>query len=99
MSKVYVLARVAAKNGREKELEKELRAVVEPVRREPGCERYDLHRGESGYEFFFYEIWSDRKALEAHGNTPHIEAMRRRTEEMTMGPVDVFVCDAVDVQD
>jgi quinol monooxygenase YgiN len=81
MSHVYVTAFITPKSGQEETLEKELRAVMDLVRQEPGCIRYNLHRNRQGTTpaFLFYETWASMDALEKHANTPHIRAMREKT--------------------
>jgi quinol monooxygenase YgiN len=95
--RVYVSAVVTAKDGREADLERELRQVVPLVRGEAGCIRYDLHRSDYGNVFLFYEIWESDAALAAHGNTPHMAAMREATAELVAGPAVVSTWRAADV--
>ena len=97
MGLTYVSATVTAKDGMESELEQALTALMVDVRAENGCIRYDLHKTESGKDFLFYEIWESMAHLEAHGSTPHMDAMRAATEDMVAGPADVKIWEAVDV--
>lgn len=96
MAKTYVTAVITAKDGCESLLEKELRKVVEAVRAEPGCLRYDLHRSGYGSTFLFYEIWESPAHLEAHGRTPHMAAMHEATASLTARPAEVNLWEAVD---
>ncbi len=97
MGLTYVSATVMAKDGCEAALESELKKVVNPVREEAGCIRYDLHKSEYGNVFLFYEIWESPAHLAAHGKTPHIEAMRDATAELVSGVAEVNIWEAVDV--
>jgi len=97
MALTYVSATVMAKDGCEAALEAELTKVVEPVRAEQGCIRYDLHKSDYGNVFFFYEIWESAAHLAAHGKTPHIEAMRQATAELVAGEAVINTWEAVDV--
>lgn len=97
MALTYVSATVMAKDGCEAALEAELAKVVEPVRAEEGCIRYDLHKSDYGNVFFFYEIWESPAHLAAHGKTPHIEAMRQATAELVADEAVVNTWEAVDV--
>ncbi len=97
MGLTYVSATVAAKDGMEKELEKVLAGVVEDVRKEDGCIRYDLHKSDYGNVFLFYEIWESPMHLAAHGKTSHMEAMREASADLVAGPAEVNTWEAVDV--
>jgi len=98
MALVYVSAVVAAKKGRGAELERELRSVVDEVRREAGCLRYDLHRAGDGERFLYYEIWESPDALKAHAASAHMDAMHQATADMVVGPAAVTLWDDVDVK-
>lgn len=97
MGLTYVSATVVAKDGREDELEQALSAVVEEVRKEEGCVRYDLHRSDYGNVFLFYEIWESPAHLTAHGKTPHMNAMRDATADLVVGVAEVNTWEGVDV--
>jgi quinol monooxygenase YgiN len=96
MAKTYVTAVIMAREGCAADLEKELRKVVEEVRAEPGCLRYDLHRSGYGNAFLFYEVWESPAHLEAHGRTPHMAAMHEATADLTACPTEVNLWEAVD---
>lgn len=97
MGLTYVSATVVAKDGCEAELEKVLSGVVDEVRKEDGCIRYDLHKSDHGNAFLFYEIWESPAHLEAHAQTPHIDAMRMASADLVAGAVEVNTWEAVDV--
>jgi quinol monooxygenase YgiN len=60
--------------GREEELARELRRLVVPTRKEPGCLAYWLHHDpEHLGKFMFYERFIDQAALDAHLTTPHFQ--------------------------
>lgn len=98
MSLTYVSATVVAKEGMEDALERELRAVMEVVRAEEGCIRYDLHRSDYGNVFLFYEVWQSDAHLAAHGKTAHIQAMQEATADLVAGVPEVNIWRAVDVK-
>lgn len=61
--------------GREAELQQELLALTAPTRAEPGALRYDLYQSTAKpNEFMRLEEWRDLAALEAHKQTPHLQA-------------------------
>jgi quinol monooxygenase YgiN len=78
---VHVIATFYAEMGKEDEMERALREMLEPTRREAGCIRYDLLRslkGENYVEFVFVEEWASEEALDAHGQTEHLRGLRAR---------------------
>lgn len=97
MATTYVSAVITAKDGREDDLAAELAKVVDTVRGEDGCIRYDLHRSDYGNVFFFYEIWESPAHLAAHAKTAHMAAMHEATVDMVAGPAEVNTWQALDV--
>jgi quinol monooxygenase YgiN len=60
--------------GREHDLDRELRALLEPTRKEPGCLAYELHRDpEHPGKFMFYEKFKNQAALDEHVNSPYFK--------------------------
>ena len=98
MSGVYVTAIIEARSGKTKQVGDILAGVVEKVRAEPGCIRYDLHEAPEQGTFLFYEIWESAEALEAHAQTPHLAAMRDDLEGLINGPARVELWQARDVR-
>jgi len=73
---VILVAMVKAKPGEEDAVKEALMSLVEPTRQEEGCLCYNLHQAkEDKTQFMFYEQWASKKALEAHGKTPHMKAL------------------------
>jgi quinol monooxygenase YgiN len=72
-----------AKEGQEAALEKELRALVAPTRREAGCLDYTLLRSadQSGV-FLLHEIWASREHHTRHTQTPHFERWSSRKDSL-----------------
>jgi quinol monooxygenase YgiN len=82
---VHVIATFFPEVGKEDELERVLLEMIEPTRREPGCIRYDLVRslqGNSSTELVFVEEWESAAALDAHGRTPHLLALRGKVKAL-----------------
>ncbi|HXG50658.1 MAG TPA: putative quinol monooxygenase [candidate division Zixibacteria bacterium] len=47
---------------------------------EPGCLRFDVIRDrENPNRFYFYEVYRDEAALEAHRRSPHFKHYQERT--------------------
>jgi quinol monooxygenase YgiN len=68
MSKISVIAKLTALEGKEDELEDALRGVVEAADEEPGLEIYSAHRAddEPGV-YWFFELYADDDAKSTHG--------------------------------
>ncbi len=48
---------------------------------EPGCARFDVTQDVTDdHHFFFYELYDDQAAVEAHRATPHFAAWRRAAD-------------------
>ncbi|WP_397450063.1 putative quinol monooxygenase [Pseudomonas sp. NA-150] len=78
-----VIATIVAKAGHETALEKSLRAILQPTRAEAGCLSYELHQDrENNAAFYMLERWTDDAALEAHGNSAHIQAFRAEAGDL-----------------
>ena len=75
MDKITLLATLTAAEGREDELRDALIDLVAAAAEEPGCEIYSVHgsRNEPGV-FRFFELYTDRDALKAHGRGPRMAA-------------------------
>jgi quinol monooxygenase YgiN len=72
-TRVVVIAEFTAKPGKEQELSTLLQAVVEPVRREPGCLRYELSQDlHEPATFCFVETYAGQQAFEDHCKMPYI---------------------------
>ena len=73
-----------------------LKAAIEldaggSVGTEPGCLRFDVIQDENDPNIlYFYEVYRDRAAFEAHGNTEHIARYREVTKGQTAAPSVVF---------
>jgi len=87
---VTVLARIKAKPGLEHAVKKQLLALIEPTRAEPGCLGYDLHQNSDDPTcFMFYENWAGAEELDAHLKKPHLKAFLDRVDELLAEPLDV----------
>jgi quinol monooxygenase YgiN len=68
------LSQMTAKPGKEKELEKALKALVSPTLNEPGCLAYELWQdAKNPRSFIMYERFQNAEALEAHVAIQHIQ--------------------------
>ena len=54
---------------------------------EPGCLRFDVIRDrDDSNRFYFYEIYRDEAALEAHRQTPHFKLYFEKTQPWLAAP-------------
>lgn len=73
-SNIILNVHMEAVPGREQDLERELRALVAPTRKEPGCLAYELHRDpENPGKFMFYEKFKSQAALDEHVNASYFK--------------------------
>ena len=83
MKTITVVATFEARPGKETELRNALVGLVSPTRQEPGCLNYDLHGlPDDPAKFLFHENWTDPTALEAHLQSPHVQALLPRVDEL-----------------
>lgn len=85
-----IIARARAKAGQESRLRQELQRLLAPTRAEAGCIGYDLHQSLSDPALFvFYENWASQAALDAHFQTPYLQAVLKLVPELLDGPFDI----------
>jgi quinol monooxygenase YgiN len=86
---IRVVAHFKPKPGKLDEAHTLLLGFSAPTRAEKGCVFYDLHVNPADPEdLTFIEEWESVEDLEAHGQSPHIQAGRKRMPEV-MDVVDV----------
>lgn len=74
-----IVARIQAAPGAADGLAVAMKRLVEDTRKEPGCLRYDLHRGtEHPDVFVFVEEWQSKRLWEDHMNGEAINAFNGR---------------------
>jgi quinol monooxygenase YgiN len=75
-----VTAKWTVKDGHERQVEDAILALVEPSRGEPGNLFYQANRDvDDPRVFFFYELYADRAAYEAHGASEHFQRLATGT--------------------
>jgi quinol monooxygenase YgiN len=91
--KVTVIAVFRAIEGKEKDLEKELLALVPLTRREHSCINYDLHRSiEDPGVYVFHENWTSKKALDEHLEMPYLKELLKKSKELLEKPIELHIC-------
>jgi (4S)-4-hydroxy-5-phosphonooxypentane-2,3-dione isomerase len=70
------------------------------VRDEPGCLRFDvLHDQANPDHYFFYEVYVDETAFQAHGQAPHFARWRAAAAEVLAEPAQATRCDTLSPRD
>ena len=64
-------------------------------RDEPGCSRFNVLQDEKDENvYYFYEVYKDRAALDAHRTTPHFAAWQKADDTLD-GPIEVTRCQTI----
>jgi quinol monooxygenase YgiN len=72
---VRVVARLISKPDQVEAFKTVLASLREPTRKETGCISYELLQNPADpTEFVFVEEWASAAALDAHMQTPHLQA-------------------------
>lgn len=80
---VTLIVILRAREGQETLLEAELRALVGPSRKEPGCLAYSLHRSiDTPGALLLHEVWAGREAHTEHSHTPHFLRWNARKDAL-----------------
>ena len=96
MKTITLVATAQARPGKEKELRDALLGLVAATRKEAGCLNYDLHISpENPGRFLFHENWTSKAALDAHLQSPHIQALVPRMGELCAEPPAIVIWDRV----
>lgn len=76
MSKVAVIAKIAAQEGKRDELAKALQAALDTAQGEVGTEAYILHEDASDANLLWmYEMYTDQDALGVHMGSEAFKAL------------------------
>ncbi len=87
---VTVVAMIKAKPGMEETVKAELLSLIEPTRSEAGCITYVCHQlTDDPSRFMFYENWRSKEDLDKHLQTPYLQGLVAKAEEMFAEPLDV----------
>ena|SRR5205085_11778035 len=63
---------------------------------EPGCLRFNVIRdAQDNNVYFFYEVYKDAAALDAHRAAPHFEVWRTASAEVLDGTPERTLCESV----
>ena len=95
MAEVRVIAKFAARKGKEKQLRELLRGMLAPTHAESGCKTYDLYESDSKGRFYFYEIWESPAALNRHAASPHFKHLEQSGAELLQEPFEVNILETI----
>jgi quinol monooxygenase YgiN len=96
MKTVTVVATFVARPGQETVLRNALIGLVAPTRQENGCLNYDLHvSSENPGRFLFHENWTTKGALDTHLQSPQIQALLPRVDELCAEPPAIVVWERI----
>ena len=96
MKTLTVVATFQARPGKEAALREVLISLIAPTRKEVGCLSYDLHAlPEDPAKFLFHENWANKTALDAHMQTPQIQNLLPRVDELCVEFPQIVVWDKI----
>jgi quinol monooxygenase YgiN len=85
-----VIAHLRAQEGKGAELGEALKGLIDPTRAEPGNVSYELLASlDDEMDYAFVEEYQDGDALDAHMNTPHVQAAMAAMPELVDGDLDL----------
>jgi quinol monooxygenase YgiN len=95
--RVIVVERLRAKPGMEDLVKLILQQLAAETRTEAGCLRNDVHESTSEPGLFLsIETWRNRDLLERHSETSHIEAFRRKAEDLLAEAPEISIWENVE---
>lgn len=87
---IRIIARFTARPDSIDAMRTLLLGMLEPTRKEAGCVSYELlNNSADPTDFTFVEEWASQAAIDAHMQTPHLQALLVDTAPLITGPVDV----------
>ena len=85
-----IACRVAVKKGQEAAFLKAAQALVDSTRTEPGNVSYDLYQSPTeSTSFFFFEVYKDDAAFQAHANSSHFQNFSNTIKPMLEKDLDI----------
>jgi len=92
MSKISVIARLTAVDGKADELEHAMRSVIDAAEDEDGLEVYSAHAADDEHGvYYFFEIYRDQDAKAAHGRGDGMRAAMAAFAGLLAGRPEVIV--------
>lgn len=96
MKSVTVLASLIAKDNKITEAKALLHSLLSPTREEEGCINYDLHQDlEKPTHFFLYENWTDKRFLDKHLESSHLQAFFEQQDALFAAPIKLTLAEKI----
>lgn len=90
MSKVSLIAKLTAAEGKESELEAALGALTAASDEEPGLEIYSVHADDDDPGiYYFFELYTDADAVSVHGKGDGMRAAMKAVGGCLASPPEV----------
>lgn len=90
MSKISLIAKLTAADGKADELETALHGLIAAAEEEPGLEIYSVHRDDDDANaFYFFELYADQDAVDVHGKGDGMKAAMAAVGGLLGGRPDV----------
>jgi quinol monooxygenase YgiN len=100
MTPLVAIATLRAREGKEAQVRAAFAEMQGAVHEEQGCRLYALHTDrEDPRTFVMIEIWDSEADIQRHLETPHVQALIARTDELFEGPAVIQMLDALPVGD
>lgn len=92
MSKISVIAKLTAADGKSEELEAALAQLIEAADEETGLEVYSAHRAEDEVGvYYFFELYDDAGAMDEHGKGERMRAAMGMVGGLLAGRPEVIL--------
>lgn len=96
MSKISLIAKLTAADGKADDLAAALVGLIEAAEEEAGLEVYSAHRDNSDANvFWFFEVYTDSAALDVHGKGDRMKAAMGALGAHLGGRPEVMRCTPV----
>ena len=97
MLELTVIARATAKLGKEADLERAWKSVVQEAMKEQGCRSYTLFRSvENPLEFYSIERWASQRAFDTHMKSASVARLMAQVPDLVNGQPEIKVLNQVD---
>ncbi len=91
MSKISLIAKLTAAEGKTDELETALANLIEASKEEAGLEIYSAHRGDDNI-YWFFELYTDGDALGVHGQGDAMKAAMGAMGGLLAAAPEISIC-------
>lgn len=96
MSKLSIVAKLTAAEGKTEELEASLAELILAAEEEPGLEIYSAHKDPKAEGiYYFFELYTDKEALGVHGKGEKMQAAMGSLGALLGARPEVHILDPV----